>query len=134
MLLTIKSLKREIKPPNKVKQLADKCRYYKTKCSQLTSQLRTFECEECKKLDVTVAELKKEKRDLLEYNAELKEEIKLKSTNKVHFFNEGKYIDSLRFCVMELLSYNVSELKIEPVIRSVLKLLKIWTVINSYNQ
>jgi hypothetical protein len=76
----------------------------------------TFECTDCNKLDIIIEELKKDKRDIQEYNAELKEEIK--QFNKVHFFNEGKYSDNLRLCIMELLSYNVAELKIEPVIQS----------------
>ena len=105
------------------KSLADQVRYYKTKCCQLKSQLHRIECTDCNKLDIAVEELKEEKRELLEKNAELRDEIKKK--NKVDFYSEGKYADNLRLCIMELLSYNVAELKIEPVIRSVLKQLSI---------
>ena len=72
-------------------------------------------------MDIVIEELKEGKKELLEKNAELRDEIK--KFNKVCFYSEGKYTDNLRLCIMELLSYNVAKLKIEPVIRSVLKLL-----------
>lgn len=43
----------------------------------------------------------------------------------MEFYSENKYIDSLRMCIMELLSCNIGILKIEPVLQSVFKLLNI---------
>ena len=44
---------------------------------------------------------------------------------KVITFEDGKYTDYTRICVMELLSKNVGIMQVEPVVRSVLKLCKI---------
>ena len=89
----------------------------------LRSQLRSFTCTDCEKLDATITELKKQNQELLEKNAELKDG--MSKPNKVKFFSEGKYTDDLRVCIMELLTLNVGILKIEPVLLSVFKLLQI---------
>lgn len=126
MLSTIHSLKHEVKAPIKkqhTKSLANLVRYYKAKCSHLSTKLKTFECTECNELELALNNLKQEKKDLLDKNAELINEIKC--LEKVNFYEERKYSDNLRLCIMELLNYNVGVLKVEPVLRSVFKLLNI---------
>lgn len=126
LLSTINSLKHNIKAPIKKKHdksQANLIRYYKAKCSYLSNQLQNFECTECNELDITINTLKQEKMGLLEKNAELMDQIK--ESKKKNFYAEGKYMDDLRLCIMELLTYNVGILKIEPVLQSVFKLLNI---------
>lgn len=125
LLLTIKSLKHENHLSIKMKHsktVSDQIRYYKAKCKYLSSKLHTFECTYCNELEAKIIELKKENAELLNENAELMEGSK---SNKVNFYCDRKYADELRMCIMELLSYNVGILKIEPVIRAVFNLLNI---------
>ena len=130
LLSTIHSLKHEMKVPTKMKHnksQASQLRYYKAKCSYLTSKIKTLECSECSecnKLDDIVKTLSEEKKELLEYNAQLRDQIK-EAKKERNFFSEGKYSDDLRICIMELLTNNVGILKIEPVLRAVFKLLNI---------
>ena len=107
------------------KSLKNLVRYYKAKCAYLKNQLETFECKECAELDETIKTLKDEKADLLEMNAEMIDDLKEQTSKTVTFYNEGKYSDNLRVCIMELLTSNVGILKIEPVLRSVFKLLNV---------
>ncbi len=126
LLSTITSLKHGRAAPIKnkhTKSLSNLVRYYRAKCSNLSNKLQTFECSDCNELDITVNNLKQENRELREKNAELID--KVKESKRVSFFSERKYSDNLRLCIMELLTYNVGVLKIEPVLRSVFKLLNI---------
>ena len=50
---------------------------------------------------------------------------KEKESKMIKFYDERKYLDNLRVCIMELLTHNVSTLKIEPVLLSVFKLLNL---------
>ena len=118
------SIPMEIKHTNKrTKSLSNLVRYYKAKCRYLNNKLQTFECTECNELDISVRNLKQENIELREKNALLIDE--LKDSKKINFYYDRKYCDNLRICIMELLTYNVSILKIEPVLRSVFKLLNI---------
>ena len=126
LLAIIGSLKREKTAPTKTKHaksLSSLVHFYKAKCNYLQNQLRTYECKECNELDETIRELKEEKKELLEMNARLIDENK--ESKKISFYSAGKYSDDLRICIMELLTSNVSVLKVEPVLRSVFKLLSI---------
>ena len=60
--------------------------------------------------------------DLLEANAELREQNMQACAQKLTTFKDGKYSDEIRTCIMDLLAHNVSINQIEPVIRAVLKL------------
>ena len=95
-----------------VKSIADRARYYKAKCIDLESKLT---CANCDCLEKKVDGLKHENKELEEKNAELLDEC----NQHVNFYKENKYTDDLRLCIMELLSYNVGILKIEPVLKSV---------------
>ena len=101
------------------KSLADQVRYYKAKCANL--KLKLNDCVNCNLSDKIIYDLKRENKELHKENAELVN----KSSYHMEFYSENKYIDSLRMCIMELLSYNVGILKIEPVLQSVFKLLNI---------
>lgn len=121
---TIKHLKYEIKSSkqNLIKKLRDQVRYYKTKC--IMDHDQPAECDECKRLETIVEQEKMEKAELLHTNSEYRDTIKeLRSKNgKLTFYQEGKYTDDLRMCIMELLSCNVGILNVEPIIKSVLTL------------
>ena len=129
LLSTIISLKHEIpKVPNRsknTKSLSNLIRYYKAKCKRLNSQLQMFECKECDELDMIISKLKEESKELREENARLIDKINDEDSRKVNFYSEGKYSDDLRICIMELLTYNIGILKIEPVLQSVFKLLNV---------
>ena len=66
--------------------------------------------------------MKRTNIELMEANAELKDEVEQLQLRKLTTFEGGKYSDELRMCVMELLSNNVAILQVVPVIQSVLKL------------
>jgi hypothetical protein len=126
LLSTIDSLKHHKTAPIKTKHtksLSNLVRYYKAKCSHLKYQLQTLECKDCNDLDTTIDKLKYENTELREINAQLRDEIK--DSKKLNFYDEGKYSDDLRICIMELLTYNIGILKIEPVLQSVFKLLNV---------
>ena len=130
LLGTVDSLKHETKTSVKLiqkhtKSQSNLLRYYKSKCNYLSNQLQTFECPDCNELDTTVTQLKRENQELLEKNAELLDELKEKESKMIKFYDERKYLDNLRVCIMELLTHNVSTLKIEPVLQSVFKLLNL---------
>ena len=67
--------------------------------------------------------------ELVEANAELKDEVEQLQLRKLTTFEGGKYSDELRMCVMELLLHNVAMLQVAPVIQSVLKLAGVLTVL-----
>ena len=60
--------------------------------------------------------------ELMEANAELKDEVKQLQLRKLTTIEGGKYSDKLCMCVMELLSHNIAILQVVSVIQSVLKL------------
>lgn len=125
--ITINNLRHEIKPLNinkeKIRRLQDQVRYYVGKCESLTHCLIEFDNTD-NTIDSRIEQLQQEKKDILEANAEYKDIIKQleSSTKKLTFYEEGKYTDNVRICIMELLSYNVGILNVEPIIRSVLRL------------
>ena len=103
--MEIKSSKREI-----IKKLKDQVRYYKGKYDSLMHQLENFECDQCEILQHNIDDLKSENIELLNKNAEYNETIKelqVESSKKLKFYQDGKYIDDLRICIMDLLSHNV---------------------------
>ena len=102
-----------------IKSLKDQVRYYKTKFNNLESKLHT--CTNCGLLEAKVKDLKTENEELQEDNAELIDEC----DRHIKLYRENKYTDDLRLCIMELLSYNVGILKIEPILKSVFKLLNV---------
>ena len=126
---TMSHLKREGKSLRQkhVKNLTEKVRYYKDKCDLLMSQLLEAECEDCidSELETSIEQLKKENMDLLEQNAEYIDTLNELQTRRVTLFKDGKYTDDLRICIMELLSYNVGILNVEPIIKSVLNLSRV---------
>ena len=121
--MTIKHLQKS--PKQEItRKLQDQVRYFKNKCESLTGQLKRYECNDCEKMETCIEELKQEKIELLHKNAEFNHAIKELTTapKKLIFYQEGKYTDNLRMCVMELLSHNVGILNVEPIIKSVLTL------------
>lgn len=121
LLLTIKSYKHSqcAYQVKRIKSLTDRLRYYKAKCSNLES--KQDDCSNCDILEAKVNDLKCKNAELQETNAELIDEC----NKHIKFYKENKYIDNLRLCIMELLSYNIGILKIEPVLKSVFKLLNV---------
>ena len=117
---TIRHLKCELKSSEQIliKKLKDQVRYYKNKCTLEPAE--SNECNECTILE----QIKMEKEELLHINSEYRDMIKeLQSKKgKLTFYQEGKYTDDLRMCIMELLSCNVGILNVEPIIKSVLML------------
>ena len=86
-------------------------------------QLKTFECDDCKSMEVRIDNLESEAIELQNINAEYHDIIQdLQKSKKITLFEDGRYVDNLRACIMELLSHNVGILKIEPVIKSVFTL------------
>ena len=82
-------------------------------------------CEYCDELEEENARLRKELIELKDTNAHLLDCIRSNESRKLVTFEDGKYTDDTRICIMELLSKNVGILQVEPVVRSVLKLCKI---------
>ena len=93
-------------------------RYDKNKCTLEPAE--SNECNECTILE----QIKMEKEELLHINSEYRDMMKeLQSKKgKLTFYQEGKYTDDLRMCIMELLSCNVGIFNVEPIIKSVLTL------------
>ena len=82
-------------------------------------------CECCDELEEENTRLKKELIELKDANAHLLDCVRSNESRKLITFEDGKYTDDTRICVMELLSKNVGIMQVEPVVRSVLKLCKI---------
>ena len=119
---TVNHFKDDFSKPDRMKRLREQIRYYKTKCDSLTIQLKELECEECQTLQTSIEQLKSEKRELLHLNSEYRDTIKELKSRKIQFYKDNKYTDTLRICIMELLSYNVGILNVSPIIQSVLHL------------
>ena len=121
---TIAQLKKEVKSSTcrqiKLKRLQDQVRYYIAKCQSLTQ----LEDSTDTTLEDKIEQLKQKNLNLLNVNAEYRDSIKKleSSSKKLIFYKDGKYTDSLRMCIMELLSYNVGILNVAPIIHSVLHL------------
>ena len=113
----LKDKQKEINELKLEKQrLQEQSRYFRTQCDKTNTAL--------KKIKIN---LKKEKVDL-----ELKEnDLKLREkeldyleaiyNDMIQTFQDGKYTDDVRLCIMELLSMNVSLNKVNEVIKAVLK-------------
>ena len=61
----------------------------------------------------------------MEANAQLLETINELRSRKITTHKDGKYTNSMRVCVMELLSHNVGIRQVEPVIKAVSKLCEV---------
>ena len=61
----------------------------------------------------------------MEANAILHDELATLKSRKLVTYVDGKYTDSMRLCVMDVLSHNVGINQVEPVIRAVLRLAEI---------
>ena len=107
------------------KNSQSKVKYYKEKCRQLKSDLDcqvSNDDDEYLELEEKLKDEQLKNRSLLEENAILQDRIKELESQTITLYEDGKYNDKTRECVMELLSLNVSIMKIEKVMRSVLKL------------
>ena len=103
------------------KRAKEQIRYYKQKCAQVLDQSER-ECEYCKDLEEELAKLKSKNIELLEANAILHDELATLKSRKLVTYVDGKYTDSMRLCVMDILSHNVGINQVEPVIQAVLRL------------
>lgn len=124
----IKKLEKDVKSAQKAgaKRAQSQLRYHKMKHEELSAQLKEENsCEYCDELEEENAQLKKELIELKDTNAHLLDCIMSIESRKLITFEDGKYTDDTRICIMELLSKNVGILQVEPVVRSVLKLCKI---------
>ena len=107
------------------KRIQSRANYYQKKCMDLQEFEEEETCKHCSELEQENAELKQQLLDLKEANAQLLDELTHLQTRKVTTFVDGKYTDSVRVCVMELLSRNVGIRQVEPVIRAVMKMCKV---------
>ena len=98
--------------------------YYKKKCEILMADTEEIACES--EQEVENKELKERLSELEEINIKLNEQVKqLEERPSLVTYEDGRYTDDVRTCVIELLTHNVTIFNVEPVIRSVLKLAKI---------
>ena len=125
-MLEKENKKQETKTQKKSKSMIS---YYKKKCdklseakSELTAESEYDNTDEYFELEMKLAETQTKYQSLLDENASLHEKINEIENKTIKLFEDGKYNEKTRECVMELLSLNVSITKIEEVIRSVLKL------------
>lgn len=105
------------------KRAREQARYYKRKCEDRRDI--ELECDVCKELEEELSKLKARNRELLEANAILVDEVTALKSRKLTTYEDGKYTDSMRLCIMDILSHNVGINQIEPVIRSVLRLVNV---------
>lgn len=80
------------------------------------------ECEDCKEMEEQLLKLQSMNIELMEANATLRDEIATLKSRKLEACVDGKYTDSTRVCIMDILSRNVGIKQVEPVIRAVLRL------------
>ena len=123
----IRRLEKEVKESHRAstKRIQSRANYYQKKCMDLQEFEEEETCKHCSELEQENAELKQQLLDLKEANAQLLDELNHLQTRKVTTFVDGKYTDSVRICVMELLSRNVGIRQVEPVIRAVMKMCKV---------
>ena len=115
----IKSLKKSMKHVKKAAHRAtllySKQHYYKSKYQAATSG-----CSYCEELEAANKQLQQELR---EATALAQDEHDDAAHAHIHtFFKEGKYVDSVRVCVMELLTNGVPVRRVETVLKTVLKM------------
>ena len=103
------------------KRAREQIRYYKQKCAQLQPEDES-ECEDCKGLEEQLLKLKSINIELMEANAILHDEVAASKSRKVETYVDGKYTESMRLCIMDILSHNVGIKQVEPVIQAVLRL------------
>ena len=103
------------------KKAREQIRYYKQKCKQVQLQNQS-ECEHCKEMEEQLLKLKSMNIELMEANATLHDEIATLKSRKLESCVDGKYTDSMRVCIMDILSRNVGMKQVEPVIQAVLRL------------
>ena len=106
------------------KRVNSKVAYYRKKSQQKQQKLDEMKnsCDHCDTMDEENMMLKQVNKDILEANAELKDQLQALQSQKLKTMEDGKYSNEVRMCVMELLSHNVGIWKVEQVIRAVLKL------------
>ena len=85
-----------------------KVAYYRKKSQQKQLELdEKKQCDHCDTIDKENAMLKHINKDILEANAELKDQLQALQSQKLETMKDGKYSNEVRMCVMELLSHNV---------------------------
>ena len=110
-----------------LKKAYKRIRYYKNQCHALKTNIQAAECKYCASQERELQELRQRNIELQHHNASLRDEMselkqKLENVKKLETFEDGKYTNQLRMCIMELLSMNVSINNVESVIRAVLRL------------
>ena len=106
------------------KRAREQIRYYKQRCAQIQDQSES-ECEDCKDLEEELVKLKSKNLELMEASAILHDELTTLKSRKLVTYVDGKYTDSMRLCVMDVLSHNVGINQVDPVIRALLRLAEI---------
>lgn len=91
------------------KRVHSKVAYYRKKSQQKQFELDEIknQCDHCDTIDNENTMLKHVNKDILEANAELKDQLQALQSQKLETMNDGKYSNEVRMCVMELLSHNV---------------------------
>lgn len=105
------------------KRAREQVRYYKRKCEDQREV--ESEYDDCKELEEELSKLKARNCELLEANAMLRDKLAALKSRKLTTYEDGKYTDSMRLCIMDILSHNVGINQIEPVIRAVLRLVNV---------
>ena len=123
----IRRLEKEIKESHRAstKRIQSRANYYQKRCMDMQECEKEEICEHCSELELENTELKRQILDLKEVNAQLLDEVNQLQASKITTYEDGKYTDDVRICVMELLSRNVGIKQVEPVIRAVMKLCKL---------
>jgi len=110
----IQQLKKDLRQKRQkvTKKSQTKVKYYKDKSQRLKSKLQEAEneCSHRDDLETEVKTLKERNIELLEANAQLMETINNLRSRKISTYTDGRYTDSVRVCVMELLDVKVLEL------------------------
>ena len=83
-----------------LKSTRDQLQYYKKKCKRVDKEVGLSECENCEQLTNENCKMKQTNIELMEANAELKDEVKQLQLRKLTTFEGGKYSDELRMCVI----------------------------------
>ena len=102
--------------------LYSRIHYSKTKCAKLANNSK---CIYCSELEEKNKQLKEVILDLQEAIALAQDRVASSELMKFSTFQNGKYSDAVRACVMELLTNNVPVRRVEPVMASVLKMVDI---------
>ena len=128
--LRIQEQKKYIKKLEKnfaLKKARKRIRYYQNQYHALKANIQAAECKYCASQESELQELRQRNIELQHHNASLRDEItelkqKLENVKMLETFENGKYTNELRMCIMELLSMNVSINNVNSVIKAVLRL------------